>query len=205
MIEQTPLTLSPTEVASNMIDLLERHRQTLPFADTEIARHRALLEALEEQHRRGEQALSAWREALSRRWECEVNGQRVYTAIQRQISDYFGKDATYTQLVAPANPGAAQTASDLLANMRRLEASLALLKPRPPFVDEWLVRLGTAGTDLAAAIDCSDHCESERRNVLIERRMAANLYERTCQKTRRLLSEHIGDAAILTWPSPVQV
>jgi hypothetical protein len=74
--------------------------------------------------------------------------------------------------------------------MRRLEASLSLLRPRPPFVDESLARMRAAGDALGAAIEWSDHCEAERRRVLIEQRMATNLYEHVCQKTRRLVAAY---------------
>lgn len=182
------------DTAAQLLSFLELRRTEIPFADEELARHRALRSALDEQIVRGEQALSAWREALSQRWDAEVHGQRVYMAIQRQIADYFGNDATYLQLVASSQPSAALTASNLLTDMRRLEASLALLRPRPPFADESLAEIRTAGDRLDGAIAWSEQCEAERRRVLIEQRMAANLYERVCQKTRRLMAGIAPDA-----------
>jgi hypothetical protein len=172
--------------------MLELRRSELPFADEELARHRALRNALDEQHARGEQTLTDWRQALSQRWDAEVSGQRTYIAVQRKIADYFGNDAVYLQLVAPSQPAAALTASNLLADMRRLEASIALLRPRPPFAEESLAQIREAGDRLAGAIEWSEHCEAERRRVLIEQRMANNLYERVCQKTRRLVASHSG-------------
>jgi hypothetical protein len=182
-------TTSP-EAMTELIALLEQRRAELPFADEELARHRALRSALDDQTARGEQTLAAWREALSRRWEAEVNGQRVYTAVQRRLASYFGNDTTYLQLVAPSHPSAALTPSNLLADMRRLEASLSLLRPQPPFAEESLTRMRAAGDALGAAIDWSERCEAERRHVLIEQRMAANLYERVCQKTCRLVEAY---------------
>lgn len=120
-------------------------------------------------------------------------GQRTYIAIQEQIGGYFGKDATYLQLVAPTQPASGLTASNLLTDMRRLEASLTLLRPRPPFAEESLTLMRGAGDRLAAAIEWSDHCEAERRRVLIEQRLAKNLYDRVCQKTRRLVEAHTAD------------
>jgi hypothetical protein len=172
--------------------MLELRRTELPFADEELARHRALRSALDDQISRGEQTLSAWRTALSQRWDAEVSGQRTYSSVLRQIAGYFGSDATYLQLVAPAQPSVALTASNLLTDMRRLQASLALLRPRPSFAEESLSRMRDAGDRLAAAIEWSEHCEAERRRVLIEQRMANNLYERVCQKTRRLVASHSG-------------
>jgi hypothetical protein len=185
------LTAHNPDATSQLIDLLEHRRAEMPFAEEELARHRALRHALAEQISHSEQALSQWREALSRRWECEVQGQRIYTIVQRQIATYFGSDTTYLQLVAPSQPTAAVTAGSLLADMRRLEASLSLLRPRPPFAEESLLGLREAGDKLTAALDWSERCENERRRVMIEQRMAANLYERVCQKTRKLVAAHI--------------
>lgn len=191
---QTADTATLLEGASQLIALLERHRSSLPFADEELARHRALRHAIDDQHRRGEHALSDWREALSHRWECEVSAQRVYTAALRQLSAYYSDDSTYARLVAPAHPGNSTTASDLLDDMRRLEASIALLNPRPEFADGCLQQLRAAGDNLAAAIDWTGRCEAERRSILLEQRIASNLYQRACDKTRRLLNSLIPDA-----------
>lgn len=189
------MTTALLEGASQLIALLERHRRTLPFADEELARHQALRHALDDQHRRGEHALSCWREALSRRWECEVSAQRVYSAALRQLSDYYGDDPAYARLVAPAHPNHPITPTDLLADMRRLEASIALLSPRPAFAENCLERLRATADELAAAIDWTGRCEAERRSIMLEQRIAANLYQRACDKTRRLLSNHLPDVS----------
>jgi hypothetical protein len=191
---QTADTTNLLEGASQLIALLERHRSNLPFADEELARHRALRHAIDDQHRRGEHALSDWREALSNRWECEVSAQRVYTAALRQLNEYYSDDSTYARLVGPAHPGNPTTASDLLDDMRRLEASIALLNPRPDFAEASLPHLRATGDNLAAAIDWTGRCEAERRSILLEQRIASNLYQRACDKTRRLLSSLIPEA-----------
>ncbi|MBX0329866.1 hypothetical protein K2Z83_19565 [Oscillochloris sp. ZM17-4] len=187
---QPPRETTSHDAVAQLITMLEMRRSELPFADEELARHRALRSALEEQDALGEQSLAEWRQALSQRWRAEVIGQRAYIAIQQQISSYFGNDALYLQLVAPSQPASALTAGNLLSDMRRLEASLALLRPRPPFAEESLAQLREAGDRLSAAIEWSEHCEAERRRALIEQRLAANLYERVCQKTRRLMAAH---------------
>ncbi|WP_129626909.1 hypothetical protein [Candidatus Oscillochloris fontis] len=183
----TPLT---PETTSQLLTLLELRRHELPFADEELARHQTLLNAIEEQNQRGEQTLADWRKALSQRWQAEVAGQRTYIAVQRKLAAYFDNDTTYLQLVAPTSPSAALTATTLLADMRRLEASLTLLRPRPPFAEESLAQMHAAGDQLAAMISLTEHCEAERRRVLIEQRMASHLYERVCQKTRQLVTEY---------------
>ncbi len=186
------LTITPItpEAADQLLVLLELRRQELPFANEELARHQALRSAIDEQNQRGEQTLADWRKALSERWQAEVAGQRAYITVQRKLAAYFDNDTTYLQLVAPTAPAAALTATTLLADMRRLEASLALLRPHPPFAEECLAQMREAGNRLAAAITLTDHCEAERRRVLIEQRMATNLYERVCQKTRQLVAEY---------------
>lgn len=187
--------VSLSDAATRLMTLMERLRDALPFVDDELACHRALSLALNEQRERGEHALSAWREALSRRWECEVLGQRIYSAVQRQLSGYYGDDTAYSQLIAPAHAGSANTASDLLQDMRRLEGALELVSPRPPFAQESLLRLRSAGDALAEAITWTDRCETERRCVLTERRLATNLYQRAYDRTRRLLTYHVGEQA----------
>lgn len=185
------MNASLPEGASQLIALLELHRHTLPFADAELARHRALHQTIGAHQERGAIALNAWREALSRRWECEVSSQRVYSATMRQLHAYYGADTSYAQLVAPGHPNSPVTPSDLLADMRRLEASIALLSPQPPFAEACLSQLHTAATDLAAAIEWTDRCETERRNIQLEQRLAVSLYQRACDKTRRLISTHV--------------
>jgi hypothetical protein len=178
------------DAATQLLTMLELRRSEFPFADEELTRHRALRNALAEQSVRGEQTLADWRRALSQRWDAEVKGQRTYITVQRQIAAYFGNDSTYLQLVAPSQPAVALTASNLLTDMRRLEASLTLLRPRPSFAEKSLAELHEAGDQLATAITWTDHCEAERRRVLIEQRMATHLYERACQKTRQLVASY---------------
>ncbi|EFO79066.1 hypothetical protein OSCT_3067 [Oscillochloris trichoides DG-6] len=187
LLTMTPLT---SETTAQLLTLLELRRHELPFADEELSRHQTLLSAIEEQNQRGEQTLADWRKALAQRWQAEVAGQRAYIAVQRKLATYFDNDTTYLQLVAPTSPAAALTATTLLADMRRLEASLTLLRPRPPFAEECLIQMREAGDQLAAAITMTEYCEAERRRVLIEQRMATHLYERVCQKTRQLVAEY---------------
>jgi len=195
MTQTIDMTTALLEGSTQLIALLERHRTSLPFAEEELARHRALRLAIDDQHRRSAHALSDWREALSRRWECEVSAQRLYTATMRQMSEYYSDDPAYARLVAPAHPDSGVTPRELLSDLRRLEASIALLSPRPVFADECLRRLRASGDELASAIDWTGRCESERRSIMLEQRIATNLYQRTCEQTRRLLSAHLHDTS----------
>lgn len=188
------------EAVGRLVALLERYRTTSPLLEEELAQQRALTHTLTEHRLHGERALSAWRTALSRRWECEVLAQRAYRNAQRQLGDYYGADTAYAQLIAPAQAGASSTASDLLQEVRRLHAVIELLAPRPPFADEASNRLRLAADELASAIDYSQHCESERRSLITEQRIAVSLYERAYNRARRLLANHVGDQALALPP-----
>ncbi len=190
-----PLTISISDAANQLVATLERYRDTYPILDEELARQRALAVAMAEQHERGEQALNEWRAALSRRWECEVNAQRAYCEVERQFGTYYSSDSAYAQLIAPSHPTSGSTASDLLHQVRRLEASLELIQPRPPFAAEAITKLRAVAADLADAIEQTARCEVERRSVLTDQRIAANLYERAYERARQLLAHHLGEQA----------
>lgn len=180
-----------SDAARRLVALLEHHCEAFPPLEEELAQQRSLAHMLAEHQLRGEQSLSAWRAALSRRWECEVSAQRAYSAAQRQLAAYYGPDAAYAQLIAPAHPGNASTPADLLHEVRRLEASLELLSARPPFAAEALGSLRAAGDALAVAIDESARCEAERRSLLLEQRMVASLYERAYARARRQIVRYL--------------
>lgn len=199
----TQLFLMPPfpDAASRLVALLERHSATFPSLEEELSQQRALAQVLAEHRQRSEQALSAWRAAISQRWDCEVGAQRAYGAVQRQLADYYGADPAYAQLIAPAHPGGASTPADLLHEVRRLVASLELLTPRPPFADEATARLQAATQELARAIDQTARCEAERRSILTEQRIAANLYERAYDRARRHLVRYLGEQALALPPT----
>lgn len=187
----TPTTR--TDEAHQMIDLLERHRGAYPFLEEDLARHQALLAALADQSRRSEHALDLWRAALARRWSCEVAAQRAYDTVQRQLSAFYGDDPAYSQLIAPAQPSTLCTPAALLHEVRRLDAALELMSPRPLFADEGRERLQAAADDLAAAINQTDRCEAERRSMLAQQRVASSLLERAYERTRRRLAPYVRD------------
>ena len=200
----TTLLVMPTptpEAVGQLAALLERHRHSSPQMEEELTRQQTLTHTLVEHRLRGDRALSAWRAALSRRWECEVSAQRAYRSVQRQLGDYYGPDTAYAQLLAPAHHVGGGTASDLLHDLRRLEASIQLLAPSPAFAAKALARLRLAGDELAVAIEQSLRCENERRSMITEQRIAANLYERAYDRARRLLAGYIGEQALALPPS----
>lgn len=200
-------TLSPMirplpDAASHLVLLLERHSEAFPQLERELRQQRALAQTVAEHLQRGERALAAWRVALSRRWECEVHAQRVYSRVQRQLGDYLGPDPLYAQLIAPAHQPSASTPSDLLHELRRLTASLELLVPRPPFADEAADQLQAAAQRLAWSIEETTRCEAERRGVLTEQRIAINLYNQAYDRARCLLARCVGDPSLLLTPGP---
>jgi hypothetical protein len=193
-VTQMTLGSSPrSEAALHLLSLLERYRESHPALDNELAQQRVLSDTLAEHQRRDEQTLAEWQTALSRRWECEVGAQRVYSAVQRQLAAHYGSDRAYAQLIAPAHPSHASTASDLLLDVRRLGVSLELLAPQLPFGAAAVAELRAAGDALEQAIDETARREAARRSVLAEQRIAANLYERACDRARKHLADVVGE------------
>lgn len=191
-----PLTLhaDPSAMASQMVDLLERHCGRHPTLAEELRRHHALAEALADQRHRAEHALLAWQTSLARRWSCEVAAQRAARAVQRRLADLPEHDGAYGALLAAPDPTAPRTPEGLLQDVRRLEAALELLAPRRPFAAEALPKLRRAGDELATAIDQTARCEAERRSVVSEQRVVAQLIERSHERARRLLDHHAREA-----------
>lgn len=195
MTQIAPLSISSSlDDPELLIELLEQYATNFAFAEEELARHRLLRAKIEEQQRLSEQTLAQWRAALAKRWEWEVAAQRLYMHIQDQLSAYFGPGTPHLLLVAPSNNGIAITANELLADLRRMEASLALMQPRPPFVAERLSQLAFTCSNLDNAIERTHQCEIERRSAVMSQRLTQNVYQRVCVQSRRLLHEHIGAA-----------
>lgn len=190
-----PLTLHPdaTALTGQVADLLARHSGRHPVLAEELRHHHALVEALSEQRRRAEGALLAWQAALARRWSCEVAAQRATQEVRRLL-DALEADATpYGGLLAPTRPDDARTPRGLLEELRRLEVALELLAPRAPLAAEAHPRLRQAGDELEAAITQTDGCEAERRSLVSEQRVVAQLIERSDERARRLLARHAGE------------
>ncbi len=178
--------------SNRMVALLERYRTDLPFVDKELTLHQSLRHELETHQRAGERSLAEWRQALARRWECEIAGQRFYMHMHRQLCDYFGADSPYLKIMLPDNTRSARTAVELLNDLRRLQASLEILQPQPPFVCLELPALTQVCTDLEEALNWTQRCEAQRRTAMLEQRLAHNVYYHARAQTQRLLNEYIG-------------
>jgi predicted Abi (CAAX) family protease len=151
---------------------------------------------LELHHHLSEQTLAAWRTALTRRWELEIAGQRLYTRIQRQMLDQFGSDSPELQAVAPVRKSQGITPVDLLADLRRTLASLRLLSATHALLGGEVAELETVCSDLGDAIALTHDLQQKRRNAMIDQRLAQDIYQRVRYETQFWLSKHL-DALVL--------
>ncbi len=181
------------EATRSLVTLLERHCADFPQLREELECHRRLNDTLVEQRARSAQALMAWRAALAHRWRCEVAAQRIYADAQRQLRRYYHDRPSHALVVAPAHPDHARSADALLQEVLRLAATLEVLAPAPPCAADLRADLRAAADDLAAAIEETERCEIERRRLLTAERIAAQMALRASERSRRLLSQYVGN------------
>ena len=180
--------------SQRLMTALEQLRAELPFAESILELHRPMHHELEVSRVRSEQAVMAWREALARRWECEIAGRRLYKAVVRQfVQHYGGTSAPEVQLLARDEAGANSSPADLLADLRRLHAALLLGADILVFANRRLPEVGAAADALEQAIEESSLWENRRRAAVLDRRMAQEASRRVRNETRRALAEHFGD------------
>lgn len=196
-------TSSPIDDSQQFIAMLESQAPQHPFVGEELARHRVLYSELQHRQAFNERTLREWRAALTRRWECEIAGQRLFMQIQRQLREHFGADSLQVEAVAPVLDSKACTAADLLAALRRMHAGLMLLQPSPPFVGERMNQLKQALSTLAEALDQTRLCEAARRQAILNQQLASGAYERARNQTRHLFIEQLGEEAIQVFTAGV--
>ena len=177
--------------SQRLIATLEQLRGELPIADDILALHRPTHQELAASTTKSEQAVTAWRGALARRWECEVAGRRLYKRIVRQLAEHYGSEhALEVQLFSRGGAEADSTPSELLVDLRRLQAALSVglagASERLPEVEQACAALERAITD-------ANLSETQRRVAVLDNRMAREAYRRVRGETRRLLIEHYGD------------
>jgi len=177
--------------SQRLIATLEQLRGELPIADDILALHRPTHQELAASTTKSEQAVTAWRGALARRWECEVAGRRLYKRIVRQLAEHYGSEhAPEVQLFSRGGAEADSTPSELLVDLRRLQAALSVglagASERLPEVEQACAALERAITD-------ANLSETQRRVAVLDNRMAREAYRRVRGETRRLLIEHYGD------------
>lgn len=179
--------------SQRLIDALEQHAAQLPFATEHLAIYRPAHATLEECQRRSDAAVEAWRAALARRWDCEVAGRRLFKQIYGQYVAFYGSEACpEVQRVASTHAEGDGSPAELLADMRRLHADLALHHD-----DAFLARraeLDRSCDMLEFAIRDAIACEAARRSSVIDRRMAQEALRRVRTTTQHALQSLGGDA-----------
>jgi hypothetical protein len=180
--------------SERLIAALERRRAELPFVDDVLALHQPRHRDLETSRLRSEQAVDAWRAALARRWECEVAGRRIYKLIVRQLVEHYGSAAVpEIQMLSRGEAEANSSPSELLHDLRRLQAALAMGASSLPFAAQRLAEIEQTCTALEVAIGEAEICEAQRRTAVLDRRMAQEAYRRARAATRRALAAHYGE------------
>jgi hypothetical protein len=174
------------EESSHLIAVLEHRSAFLPSARDALVRQRALHQELEAHQEKSEQALAAWRSALTHRWQCEIEGQRQYTLLLRQLRDYYGADSPQLQTVLPSHTTYTGSAEELLHHMQRLSAALHLLTPAP-VLTESIVDLEAACTSLEHALSETQRRETERRTTSLDRRLIQDACAHAIAETSALL------------------
>ncbi len=127
--------------------------------------------------------------ALRHRWECEVAGQRHYSAMVQQIENHYGSDSPQMQTVAPPAIAHGVTPAELLENMRRLHAALLLMDPGQPCDAESMACLSAASNQLEAALENTRQHEEQRRKKIVEVQLVSDACKRAMRETIALISE----------------
>lgn len=180
--------------SQRLIDILEQRRGELPFAEELLSRHLPAHQQLARCQASSEAAVNAWRAALAQRWECEVRGRRLYKQIYRQHVEHYGsREAPEVRLISRAGAEADSSPSELLADLRRLGTALALNVDQLPFAPARLAELNTTCAALEQAIAAASALEAERRESVLDRRMAQEAYRRLSAATRDALFDFYGE------------
>jgi hypothetical protein len=188
-------TLAPTDAlaeSQRLIAALESRRDELPFADTALATHRTLHQELEATHSSSAQAVAEWRAALAQRWDCEVAALRLYKQAMRQLLEHYGsREAGPVKLLSRGGAEAESTPAELLEDLRRLAAVLAI-DGVPADAAACIPQVEAACLELARAIGHASAAEHRRRQTLLDHRMVRAVYQRARDETGRALAAHYG-------------
>ncbi|MBK9715341.1 MAG: hypothetical protein IPO81_29240 [Kouleothrix sp.] len=189
--------LLPTDAlaeSQRLIATLEQLREELPFADDILAVHRPTHQELETSYMKSEQAVSAWRAALARRWDSEIAGRRLYKRILGQLARHYGSaSAPEVQALSRGEAEVNSSPAELLTDLRRLQAALSISSATLDFAHERLPELDQTCAALEAAISEANVRETQRRVAVLDSRMASDAYQRARSETRRMLVAHYGD------------
>lgn len=172
--------------SQRLIAAFDRLRSELPLANEILDTHYPLHLKLQQTHQASEQAVTAWRAALASRWECEVAGRRLYKRILRQLIGLYGEQAPEVQLLSRGGAEANSLPSELLADLRRIGAAFAVGASLLA-THELQSELHQTCTALEQAIETTRQCETQRRNAVLDHRMAGEVYRRARTATHRKL------------------
>ena len=188
MTFSTSATISDlVEDSSQLLTQLEGHVGVLPDARGLLERHQLLHRDLLHRQQSGERALEEWRRALARRWECEVAGQRLYLSIQRELVGYFGAESQ-ALLIFLHGDERERDATQLLADLRRLHAALAVTRGVPDTATAFLPSLARTCEALDEAVRWSNRCEQQRHRAFLDRHLSQQAYQQVRERTQRALA-----------------
>jgi hypothetical protein len=188
-------SLAPLDAITESIRLissLEQHRDAISSVDSMLDAHRQVHNDLILCHEASEAAVNAWRVALARRWDCEVAGRRLYKQALRQIADALGALSPQIQMLSRGGAEANSSPSELLKDLRRVQACLTIEAPQLSFAAERLRQIEQICLALELAISEAQHWEHRRRNAVLDNRMARESFRRICEETFGKLSAHYG-------------
>lgn len=172
---------------------LERRRTELPFAESILEMHRPAHHKLQASQAESRQSVDAWRAALARRWDCEVAGRRLYKRILRQFVEFYGAGAPEVQLLSRGEAEVDSSPAELLTDLRRLQAALAMGAETLPFAAQRAPEVDRACIALEGAITEAGLWETRRRDAALDNRMAQEAYRRVRSAARHALREHYGE------------
>lgn len=173
--------------STQLLVALERQLGALPGASVLLEQHQQLHRELLHRQQSGERAIEEWRRALARRWQCEVAGQRLYLNVQRELVAYFGA-GSQALLIFLRGDEREHDAAQLLADLRQLQAALAITQGVPTAATDHLPGLARACDDLDDALHWSNRCEQQRHRAFLDRHLSQQAYQHVRERTWRALA-----------------
>jgi len=171
------------------------HHDHNPFLQAELEHNYRLRQELSKQHQSAQSALRRWRNALAQRWESEVAGQRLFLKIHAFIRDHYGADTPFLRMIAPYHDQA-RTVEELLADLRRIEASFRIIEPQPLWIEEHMSELSLICEQLDRTLAYSRRCETERRSAMLSQRLAEKAYQQSIERIHNLMEDSVIHPAV---------
>lgn len=186
----TALTTNDALTESQQVAaMLERHAAVLPPGAPQVKQLLLACQLFERCQQQSDAAVTAWRTALAHRWACEIAGRRIYKHVQRQYLEWYGPESLELQRVTSYDGNFSP--ADLLADLRRIQADLALLASCNNLAHNH-GDVTAAAEQLEATIHTAAVCEATRRGAVLERRIAQDAFRRARAAAQRGLAEHAG-------------